>query len=442
MKIIIWLIAVIAVSELSADTGYLKKRHYLELGGGSAYNITGSFADQAAESPFGYYNFWVDPLPYIIKQNSNFVKVVGGNYSRFLYEYGLTDRIGIGLYAGNQSLTINNFAYLNSFHYLYLYTVTTNYPSYGIFKGPNSTTPPPGGFVRYYADFAKYQEDFVTRNEPMNLASGGAHLTFHLKPNYAFDPYIRLYYGGGQEMKRSVNLMQGAAGLGFRYFFSKYWYMTGEWNYFEYRLSTPSRTELSMQETMRYPSGKIMMNVVQLGVGVNMDIFSYDPATETKSKKLILKEELETEIEKIGYSRDIQILDVEGTLKLRLSNDVVFESGSAELATDGHTALAKIASILLKNNYKIRIEGHTDNSPVAGDKFPSNWELASSRAIGVIRFLQSKGIANNRMSAVSHAENIPIASNLTGIGRKKNRRIEIVVLFDLAKGERPADYKE
>ena len=88
----------------------------------------------------------------------------------------------------------------------------------------------------------------------------------------------------------------------------------------------------------------------------------------------------------------------------------------------------------------IRVEGHTDNVPIGPNlksEYPTNWELASARAVNVVRFLQEKaGIDPRRLSAVAFAQYRPVASNKTEAGKQRNRRVEIVLVsreLDLAK---------
>jgi len=84
----------------------------------------------------------------------------------------------------------------------------------------------------------------------------------------------------------------------------------------------------------------------------------------------------------------------------------------------------------------IRVEGHTDNVPIhprLQKQFPTNWELSTTRATNVVRFLQEEvGIEGLRLQAVGMAEYRPVASNATSAGRSQNRRIEIALLPELS----------
>jgi chemotaxis protein MotB len=123
-------------------------------------------------------------------------------------------------------------------------------------------------------------------------------------------------------------------------------------------------------------------------------------------------------------SGQIQIEQLRSGLRLNLSEDILFRSGSASLNSSGTAVLRKVSSRLLELPHTVAVEGHTDNVPVAR-RYPSNWELAAARASSVVRLMIELGVEPERLKAVSRAEFAPIASNETEDGRAKNRRIEI-----------------
>ena len=122
------------------------------------------------------------------------------------------------------------------------------------------------------------------------------------------------------------------------------------------------------------------------------------------------------------------IVDYRG-LTISLAEAGFFDPGSSVIQS---TALSVVAGIgeklrLLSNN--IRVEGHTDNIPINTALFPSNWELSTSRATNVLRYLLSEArIPPQRLSAVGYSEYRPVASNETRDGRGLNRRVDIVIL--------------
>jgi chemotaxis protein MotB len=118
-------------------------------------------------------------------------------------------------------------------------------------------------------------------------------------------------------------------------------------------------------------------------------------------------------------------------LEIELNSAFLFGSGSAELSIDAEVILKQIALVLAKQPNRIHVEGYTDNIPVSAGQFPSNWELSAARAAAVVRLFAANNIASERMAAIGHGEQKPAESNSTEAGRRKNRRVVIVVLNHL-----------
>ena len=106
----------------------------------------------------------------------------------------------------------------------------------------------------------------------------------------------------------------------------------------------------------------------------------------------------------------------------------LFATGDAVLQPAVRTPLGAAAAVLKGLDLPLEIEGHTDDKPIQGGQYPSNWELSSARASSVVRFFQGLGIAPERMSAVGYAEFRPVTSNAHAEGRARNRRISITVV--------------
>jgi chemotaxis protein MotB len=126
----------------------------------------------------------------------------------------------------------------------------------------------------------------------------------------------------------------------------------------------------------------------------------------------------------------IEVEQLRDGLRVNVSQDILFESGSAALDKNGTTVLGKVASQLKKSSNQILVIGHTDNKPIRptlAKRYPSNWELAGARAASVVRLFAQSGLSSKRMRAVSVADTQPVKSNKTEEGRSKNRRIEIRV---------------
>ncbi|NLY42467.1 MAG: OmpA family protein [Clostridiaceae bacterium] len=125
----------------------------------------------------------------------------------------------------------------------------------------------------------------------------------------------------------------------------------------------------------------------------------------------------------------VEILNEKSGLLIRFKENVLFDSGKADLKEDAKEILKRISQILSQFNNDIRIEGHTDNVPMNTPEFPSNWELSTKRAVNVLKyFIEESGFDPVRLSAVGYGEYHPVADNDTVEGRRKNRRVDIVIL--------------
>jgi len=128
----------------------------------------------------------------------------------------------------------------------------------------------------------------------------------------------------------------------------------------------------------------------------------------------------------VGES-DEQVTDAMGEICNMIAGN--FASGSAQIKPSSEPALDRIAILLRERNCRIRIEGHTDNTPIHNAQFSSNWELSTARATEIVRLLiVREGYDPKRLAAAGYAEFHPVASNATAEGRSMNRRLDIVVL--------------
>jgi chemotaxis protein MotB len=149
---------------------------------------------------------------------------------------------------------------------------------------------------------------------------------------------------------------------------------------------------------------------------------------ESKNQIANLKSRLEQELDESRV--EISHLKNQMTV-IKLTSEILFDSGSAEIKPAGQKVLSIIADSL--NAYPgraISVEGHTDNVPVLNkDRYESNWELSAARALAAVKFFQqSNQVDPTRLRVVGHGEYHPVSSNETAEGRKLNRRIEIRLL--------------
>jgi chemotaxis protein MotB len=126
-------------------------------------------------------------------------------------------------------------------------------------------------------------------------------------------------------------------------------------------------------------------------------------------------------------SEMITIRESNEGLVVSLSEAGFFDSGVAEIRPSAFPVLDRIAACLPDTG--LRIEGHTDDVPIATAQFASNWELSSARASSIARLLlRHPNLQPAEMSVAGYAGYRPIASNDTAEGRARNRRVDIVIL--------------
>ena len=160
--------------------------------------------------------------------------------------------------------------------------------------------------------------------------------------------------------------------------------------------------------------------------------------TEAKSENLELKhQKLQENLSETSSTLNQSIAEKESEIDflvskfsmIRLESDVIFDSGSARLSTQGLETLRDIAQKYQDYPDRIMsIEGHTDNKLIAGylaQFYPTNWELSAARAAAAANFLSQQGVPEDKLRIVGFGALRPIASNDTEEGRASNRRIEI-----------------
>ena len=126
------------------------------------------------------------------------------------------------------------------------------------------------------------------------------------------------------------------------------------------------------------------------------------------------------------------VLDDAGRLKLQVKGKILFETGKSTLSPEGKSVLDAIAQEVLLNttyvDYRVRVEGHTDNTPI-GDSELRNWNLSADRAIAAVKYLQVQAeVDPQRLAATGYAFYQPIDITDTPEAKAKNRRIEIILM--------------
>jgi len=163
--------------------------------------------------------------------------------------------------------------------------------------------------------------------------------------------------------------------------------------------------------------------------GSKMIAREFDQAIILTKIEKVVKEiinELEGEYEELKGL--VEVESVENQLTIRMMGEATFDTGRADLRSEFIPLLRKIGEVLGKTKAEIIIAGHTDNVPLSSGPFGSNLGLSMARAGSVAEFLLSKkNIDPRKLSTMGFGEYRPLASNDTAEGRRKNRRVEIIV---------------
>ena len=114
-------------------------------------------------------------------------------------------------------------------------------------------------------------------------------------------------------------------------------------------------------------------------------------------------------------------------------SEVLFPSGQSTMTPEGLAAIDQLAqaivelqrSIPAEIDWAMQVDGHTDQRPIASSQFPSNWELSTSRAISVVRYLISRGVPAKRLVAAGYGEFQPLEEGISDDVLRRNRRIEL-----------------
>jgi chemotaxis protein MotB len=142
--------------------------------------------------------------------------------------------------------------------------------------------------------------------------------------------------------------------------------------------------------------------------------------------------ELQSQLQSLSNERQTLVSRLEdGTTVIKLSENIVFASGSADIGDAGRETLQLLADALESfPDHLISIQGHSDSrsiSPTLQRVYPSNWELSTARAASAVRVLNESGINDERMQAVGYADTRPLVAETDPVSRRANRRIEVLL---------------
>lgn len=175
--------------------------------------------------------------------------------------------------------------------------------------------------------------------------------------------------------------------------------------------------------------------VLDGGTSLDIPINTIEDYMDVESDLKSLIEHLDEYVETLGLGERLEIKPEERGVVIRFMDNVLFDSGSAEIKPESLEILKSVAELLNREEFssrQIKVEGHTDSDPILrSSKFPTNWELSSARATNVLRYLvEVEGIEGNRISSSGYSYYRAILPNDTPENKAKNRRVDIVILRD------------
>ena len=162
------------------------------------------------------------------------------------------------------------------------------------------------------------------------------------------------------------------------------------------------------------------------------DVGNYAYIQENQTLESIQRE-LEDYIQQNNLQDQLSTQLEEEGLMIRIKEKALFPSGSADLVPESARIGPIVAGLLASIPERVLISGHTDTDPISNARFPSNWELSSTRALTFMKYLLSINNDLNpaRFSAIGYGEYRPIANNETAEGKQTNRRVEILIARSL-----------
>lgn len=132
----------------------------------------------------------------------------------------------------------------------------------------------------------------------------------------------------------------------------------------------------------------------------------------------------------LGVPPSVGVSVQQNRVGIVIGDTILFAPGQVELTPPGHGVLRRLAPVLAAARGDIVVEGHTDATPVARGRFPSNWELSTARASSVVRRLIELGVPERRLSAVGYADTRPLAAGSDPVTLARNRRVAITIQAD------------
>jgi chemotaxis protein MotB len=138
---------------------------------------------------------------------------------------------------------------------------------------------------------------------------------------------------------------------------------------------------------------QLSQEMEELQVSLEESQSTIDKQTKVIRDLHATKIKIESSLKEQIEAKEIKLEEIEGKLKVTLVDKILFDTGKVEIGKRGKEVLLELADTLRENkDQNIVVEGHTDDVPIGLgliEKYPTNWELSATRAVGVVRFLKA-----------------------------------------------------
>lgn len=173
--------------------------------------------------------------------------------------------------------------------------------------------------------------------------------------------------------------------------------------------------------------GKTLDEGMLASAGLDGDKLAERQKVENEFREVIGR--VENYVKTSNLEGDVKLEVNERGLTIRMTGQVLFNLGKADLNPNGVKMLAEIGVLIANLPNNVMVEGHTDDLPINNNEFENNWVLSSIRATTVIKyFTEHSGIKPGRLSAAGYGEFRPLVPNTSEANRAKNRRVDVVIL--------------
>ncbi|MEQ1633131.1 MAG: OmpA family protein [Planctomycetota bacterium] len=129
-----------------------------------------------------------------------------------------------------------------------------------------------------------------------------------------------------------------------------------------------------------------------------------------------------------GAVDGVELVRTSEGLAFRVLGGVLFSPGSIQISEQGKQTLGKLISTLKQEGKRVRIDGHTDDTPIKNSRWGTNLRLSAERALAVAEFLTQSGFAADQVGVAGYGEHRPTTAGSTEDSRQQNRRVEILML--------------